>query len=232
MKTFITSDAHVGSPYARTQDFMAFLRYARDTADQLVLNGDILSIASTDNSEEQKQVLDRLKRLSNFINIVWLQGNHEPDPRNWRSPPPVVYRKQYTLLSGGKRILVVHGDEFEHILSRHHLLSNAFRLLYGITRKLGGKQVHLAEFAKKLPFLYVPLCHHVRRNAVKYAREQHIDTIVCGHVHFAENTLCSDVRYVNSGSWTGDEVFFVEINGEDVCLHRWEMSTQKGVLRD
>ncbi|MCK5850709.1 MAG: hypothetical protein KAH23_07320, partial [Kiritimatiellae bacterium] len=60
--------------------------------------------------------------------------------------------------------------------------------------------------------------HAITANACKDARKKGFSTIVCGHTHFAEEQQIKGVRYLNTGSWTEESFFYVQVDDEKIEL--------------
>ncbi len=121
--------------------------------------------------------------------VVWLYGNHDEDFR-MSDPGRIEFRKHLAL---SNRLMIVHGDDFDEVMPKSLWFIRLFKLEpRPIRLRLGAPPVHVAALAKKwTPFLYRVLTEEVRMNAVKCAIEGRFEAITCGHVHYAEDSICS-----------------------------------------
>ena len=55
-------------------------------------------------------------------------------------------------------------------------------------------------------------------NAVKCAIEGRFEAITCGHTHYAEDSVCEGVRYINTGAWTESPSHYVLVTPTQILL--------------
>ncbi len=121
----------------------------------------------------------------------------------------------------GRRLLVLHGDEFDsvvkcspwlaHLGARSYaILLRLNRYVHAVRKRMGKKYWSLAAFLK-----------HKVKNAVSYianyehavaaaARKRKVDGLVCGHIHRAEMRMIDGVLYCNDGDWVESCTALVE----------------------
>jgi UDP-2,3-diacylglucosamine pyrophosphatase LpxH len=193
----ITSDIHIGCKFSLHSLFADFLKYLADDV-QLILAGDVIDGPSHRLNNGVDTILALLADRLNRARIVWIEGNHDEgfQPDRLKS---IEIVKEYSI---GNRVYICHGDRFDNILPRHQWFVALFRLIHWVRVRLGAPPVHVALYAKRFKVLYDFLCRHVRENAVQHGLEIGAQTVVCGHVHAAEDVLINGIRYINLGSWT------------------------------
>jgi len=54
--------------------------------------------------------------------------------------------------------------------------------------------------------------------AVDFARQGQYAAVVCGHVHYAEDTLHEGIRYINLGAWTESPNYCLLVDEQHVRL--------------
>jgi len=201
-RTWIVSDVHLGSPFCRYREFMAFLARLPD-GDALVLNGDIVDDFHDSLPREREAGLRAVRAASAVRSVMWLTGNND---RRYRLPDaPAINYAEEAVLAGG--VLVCHGDRFEPTFRRNPFLVIPVKAMYWAYRRLCGRPVHPAAFAKLLRAAYRAFTNHVARAACEEARSRGLEAVVCGHTHMAEERTAGDVRYVNTGCWTELDCF-------------------------
>jgi len=220
--TFIVSDLHIGSVYFLRDDFLAFLdRLPREAT--LIINGDLVDSSLRSFSPPEAEVMDRIEAESQRRRVIWIVGNH--DERFMNTPRGrIEFMPCYSI---GKRLVVTHGSEFDGIRRRAFIFYVVFRSFHHLRMALGAPQVHVAFYAKRWPKLYNVLRDHVARRAVRYAKKNGYGTVICGHIHCAEDNACDGIRYINTGTWTEDPAHYVLIDDDRIELVEWRRS-QKG----
>ncbi|OPZ25628.1 MAG: Calcineurin-like phosphoesterase superfamily domain protein [Lentisphaerae bacterium ADurb.BinA184] len=217
MDVFVVSDLHIGSPHCRHAEVRRFLAGLPAGA-TLVLNGDILDHPGLALPDEARATLDALQARAADLRAFWVYGNH--DPRE-RLPPMAGFEYGDEFTSAEGRLLAVHGDDFHGAGLHHRWFAKLFRCLYRCRLRLGAQPMHVAQYAKRFPFFYRVLRNTVAANAVGYARAKGGTTIVCGHVHFAEERRLDGVRYFNTGAWTEAPSWYLHVNGDTARLVKW-----------
>ena len=216
MNLIIVSDLHIGSRFFVAEAFEQFLSQMPEDC-ELVLNGDVINLPYEKLNPSHRKILDLIKQLSLRQKVIWLQGNHDngyvPDQFG-----KVVFKRSHSV---GNRLLITHGDDFDEIMPRNQLFMKVFKLLHRVRVRLGAKPVHVAEYAKKWKSLYKVLRKNVMTNAVKCAKENGYQAVICGHTHYAEDVLFYGVRYINTGAWTEFPSHFLRVHNEKMFLSKF-----------
>lgn len=214
--TLVVSDVHLGSRHCRAEAFLRFLDALPLDAD-LILNGDILDFWRP-LPPTHAQALERLKTESlRGRTIVWISGNNDA---HYRLPDPGAIRFVSEYIPGTHpRVFMTHGDAFDRLLHGNILCTVPFRILHRLRQLAGRPSMHVAQYARRWTLVYGFLKGRIVRNAVRYARQNGFDTIVCGHTHYAEEQTLDSIRYLNTGSWTEDANHYAEIIGSRIELH-------------
>jgi UDP-2,3-diacylglucosamine pyrophosphatase LpxH len=212
-RTWIAGDVHLGSPFCRHDEFIAFLEGLPD-GDALVLNGDIVDNCRDSLPDRRKAGLRAVRAASAIRPVTWLAGNND---RRYRLPDaPAINYAEETVVAGG--VLVCHGDRFEPTFRRNPFLVVPVKAMYWAYRNLYGRPVHPAAFAKLLRVAYRAFTNHVATAACEEARRRGLAAIVCGHTHMAEERTGGGVRYVNTGCWTELDCFCAAADSGAVTL--------------
>ncbi len=215
--SFIVSDLHLGSDYFHDGEFLAWLD-ALPAGAQLVLNGDIIDDPRYTLSAAHQAVLQRLVDESHRRSIVWVYGNHDAS-FSLDDPGQIQFVEHWHI---DKRLLVVHGDDFDNVMPQHGLFKAVFRALHNLRIFLGFANVHVARYAKKWGFLYRVLNNRVAQNALSAARSQGFAAVTCGHTHAAMVVERGGVSYFNTGAWTERPLHFISVDADDIVLHVYE----------
>jgi UDP-2,3-diacylglucosamine pyrophosphatase LpxH len=237
-RTIWLSDVHLGSRACRVQLLLDFLR--RTHCDTLYLVGDIIDIESMRESffwpTAHTDVLRLLLEKSQHgTRIVYIPGNHDDDMRalvGLKLDNIEVRSRCVHTTSAGRRLLVLHGDEFDAVI-QHGFLSAvigsvAYRSLLGLNRF-----VHWLHEVSGKP--YWSLAQHIKtkigkaqryiatfRNAsLQAAQAAGVDGIVCGHIHKAELVERDGLVYCNDGDWVESCTALVEQQNGALELVTW-----------
>ena len=214
-KAIIVSDLHIGSRFFLCEDFERFVVTVSDEYD-IILNGDIIDNPYEKLSTSHQRVLNHLEEISYRQKVVWVRGNHDNGyvPKKFGN---ALFCRSYSI---GSRLLVIHGDDFDHIMPRNQAFMKAFRLMHNIRLKLGARPVHVAHYAKKWTVFYNVLCQHVMLNAVNCAKENGFEAVTCGHTHYPEDKFVDGVRYVNTGAWTESPTYYLLVTPDELSLKK------------
>lgn len=197
MTLFVTSDVHLGSRHCRVDNFNNFLDRLPDSA-TLVLNGDTVDHPRRRLTPVYQEALDRLIRESRRRRVVWVAGNHDEDVR----PEGCGDMEFVPSLKIPGRLCVVHGFYLHRYIPAYEPFVLCVKGLHRLRILMGAEPVHVAQYVKRWTALYGVLCGYVRNSAIRYAREQGVGMVACGHIHHPEDTVIEGIRYVNTGTWT------------------------------
>ncbi|MFZ5931475.1 MAG: UDP-2,3-diacylglucosamine diphosphatase, partial [Pseudomonadota bacterium] len=131
-----------------------------------------------------------------------------------------------------RRLLVMHGDEFDSVVRCGKFLAVLGNHAYEALLKL-NRAVNF--FRRKFGFPYWSLAawiKHKVKNAVNYisdfekalareAKQRGVDGLVCGHIHRAEISRIEDILYCNDGDWVESCTALVERRDGGLRLMHW-----------
>jgi UDP-2,3-diacylglucosamine pyrophosphatase LpxH len=124
--------------------------------------------------------------------------------------------------AGGKRLWVMHGDQYDQVTTCHRWISvlgdvsytvlvHINRLLSLSRRKLGiGGHWSLADYAKRNVLKAVAYIGDFETVAVRAAAHKKMDGVVCGHIHTAALKSIENIAYYNCGDWVDSCTALVE----------------------
>jgi UDP-2,3-diacylglucosamine pyrophosphatase LpxH len=124
-------------------------------------------------------------------------------------------------MKDGRRLLVLHGDQFDSIVRYARWLAHLGDTAYNLTLAANH---YVNSARRKLGYPYWSLSAYLKhrvKNAVEYidrfaeavvdaARKHGVDGVVCGHIHFAEIRDLGGVLYCNDGDWVESCTALVE----------------------
>jgi UDP-2,3-diacylglucosamine pyrophosphatase LpxH len=221
------SDIHLGTRGCKAEFLLDFLR-ATDS-DRLYLVGDIIDgwqlrkswyWAQTHNDVIQKV----LRKARKGTEVCYAPGNHDEMLRSFeevRLGNIQIADRFIHDMKDGRRLLVLHGDQFDSIVRYARWLAHLGDTAYNVTLA-ANHYVNVARRRLGYPYwsLSAYLKHRVK-NAVEYidrfadavvdeAREEGVDGVVCGHIHCAEIRDIGGVLYCNDGDWVESCTALVE----------------------
>ena len=240
------SDVHLGTKGCRADFLLDFLRSTE--TEYLYLVGDIIDVWNMKNGiywpQKHNDVIRTiLGKAKHDTEVVYVPGNHDELFRDYVGITfgnVKISKEAIHVTADGRRLLVLHGDEFDSVVKCSRFLamlgSRAYDFLLWLNR-----YVNYAR--RKLGFPYWSLAAYLKhrvKNAVNYisdflravAHEVHkhkVDGLVCGHIHRAEITHINDVVYCNDGDWVESCTALIERFDGTLQLIHW--GDQKETLK-
>jgi UDP-2,3-diacylglucosamine pyrophosphatase LpxH len=215
--TLIVSDVHLGSHVCRANALLATLD--AETYDHLILLGDIFDDLHLRRLKQSHwHVLSRLRQLSDHVQVVWVEGNHDwglsEITSHFLGAP--VYQT-YTWTQAGLTMLALHGHQFDHFLVDHPWISDLATWGYhGLQHRC--RQRWLARRLKRLSKRWLRLSQQVADPALMYAGTRHAAYVFCGHTHVAMMKTVGTATYWNTGCWTDVPSSYIAVKGDHVEL--------------
>ncbi|MEM9314463.1 MAG: UDP-2,3-diacylglucosamine diphosphatase [Pseudomonadota bacterium] len=226
-KTLFISDVHLGSVHCKAEELLDLL----DRADcrTLFLVGDIVDVWAMTRRvhwpESHSKVLRKIQKISRgATEVIYIPGNHDANFREFCDSDFGNIRIRKTTIhetATGQRMLVTHGDELDFAV-RYGRLNRligdfGYDLLMWVNRKvnqvrgwLGKPYWSLAKWVKTNVTQAEAAIHAYQHAAVNLVRDQNLDGIVCGHLHYPTIEQFGDVTYCNDGDWVENCTALVE----------------------
>ena len=247
-RTVWLSDVHLGSRACRVGLLLDFLAHTR--CDTLYLVGDIIDLRQLRSSfywpRSHTDVLRRILAMSREgTRVLYVPGNHDEDFRALAGVtlgPVEIERHLIHTTAAGKRLLVLHGDEFDSVLKCGALAAVVGRLGYRLLLTLNYLSHAVNELFRRP---YWSLAQHVKmrvpgaadyvtrfRNAcLDAARDANLDGVICGHIHIADLIEQNGLLYCNDGDWVESCTALVESHTGELALKRWTERATTSELR-
>ena len=241
LRTVFLSDVHLGSRACRVDLLLDFLRHMR--CETLYLVGDIIDIESLRHSffwpQSHSEVLKLLmQRCREGMRIVYVPGNHDDDLRAFAGAclgPIEVRREAMHTTRCGRKLLVIHGDEFDAVVRGRSLgvVLGAFacrrlltlnRFVHWLADVLGRPYWSLAQHVKdRFPGTRSYIARF-EAAVLEAARKAGADGVVCGHIHRADLSERDGLVYCNDGDWVESCTALVEDTSGRLSLIEWRPS--------
>jgi UDP-2,3-diacylglucosamine pyrophosphatase LpxH len=233
-RTVFVSDVHLGSRHCHAAELARFLSGL--DCERLYLVGDIVDLwwmAKRRASWHQAHsaVVDALHALRRAgTEIIYIPGNHDRAVRSICGlvlPSMQVRRRAIHVTADGRRLLVVHGDDYDGITHfgglqekfgdwLYYRILTGNRLFNGARQKLGLRYWSLAEFLKRRSGAAERYIERFVQAGLDDAATRGLDGIVCGHIHRAALVHREGLVYANDGDWVESLTALVE--GHDGTL--------------
>jgi UDP-2,3-diacylglucosamine pyrophosphatase LpxH len=220
----VLSDLHLGGANCQAKLLGAFLEEITDdrlATRKLILNGDLFdSFDFRRLTKNHWKVLSLLRKLSDRLDIIWICGNHDGSAEVVSHLLGVVVKEEYVLLSGGERMLFLHGHAFDEFLDAHPILTWIGDVVYLLLQRID--QTHyFAKLAKKGSKTFLRCAQKVQEGAIEHACKRNCSVVCCGHTHHALANESGPVRYYNSGCWTELPCTYLAVAGGSVELRHF-----------
>ena len=238
MRTLFLSDIHLGTRGSQAELLLDFLKW--HDAETIYLVGDIIDGWRLKKSwywpQAHNDVVQKLLRKGRKgARLVYIPGNHDEFLRDYLGLQlggvELVDRVIHET-ADGKRLLVMHGDQFD-VVVRHakwlaflgdhaYNLALALNTVVGkVRRKLGFEYWSLSAWAKLKVKNAVSFIGAFEQALLTEAKRVGADGVVCGHIHHATIRDDLGVRYINTGDWVESCTAIVEHHDGRIEMIRW-----------
>ncbi|EDL49843.1 UDP-2,3-diacylglucosamine diphosphatase [Erythrobacter sp. SD-21] len=240
-RTIWISDVHLGTKGCNAELLIDFLDHT--DSETMYLVGDIIDGWRLKKKfywpPEHNDIVWRiLKRAKRGTRIVYIPGNHDEMVRPFSGMDfggVEIRRAAFHDTADGRRLMVLHGDEFDTIMLAHRWLAFVGDALYHMVMKLNGWVASVRKLFG-LPYWSISkAAKHKVKNAVEFiskyeevvaraAGERGVDGVVCGHIHTAEIREFEHegraITYYNDGDWVeGCNALVEHFDGTMELLH-------------
>ncbi len=217
-RTLFISDVHLGTRGCQADRLLDFLRWHE--AETIYLVGDIVDGWHLKSywywPQPHNDVVQKLLRKSRKgARLVYVPGNHDEFLRGYYGTHfggIEVAEHAIHVSPTGHRYLVIHGDNFDLIVTQARWLAllgdKAYdlsiivnRLFNSVRRRLGFGYWSLSKWAKFKVKNAVNYIGDFERTLAAEAERHGVDGVICGHIHHATMHHSFGVHYVNCGDW-------------------------------
>ncbi len=226
-RTIWISDVHLGLRACKAARLLDFLRH--NDSDYLYLVGDIVDGWQLKRSwfweQRHNDVIQKpLRKARKGTRVIYIPGNHDEFAREFTGldfggiavRPMAVHQT-----ADGRRLLVMHGDEFDGVI--HHarwlavlggwaydVVLNFTYWVNRIRRKWGGAEWSLSAYLKTKVKNIVQFISRYEQALIQEVSKYGLDGIVCGHIHHADLRNVTGLLYANTGDWVESCTALVE----------------------
>ncbi len=232
------SDIHLGTRGCKAGFLLDFLRSTE--SDYLYLVGDIIDGWALRRSwywgQQHNDVVQKiLRKARKGTRVVYIPGNHDEFARQYVDlmfGGIAIQEQTIHELEDGRRLLILHGDEFDGVVRYARWLAVLGDVAYqaaltlnhwlnGIRRRLGYPYWSLSAYLKHKVKNAVQFIDDFEHMIVHEARQRGVDGVVCGHIHKAELRMIDGILYCNDGDWVESCTALVETREGHLEILHW-----------
>jgi len=242
MKTFYRSvwisDVHLCTRDCQSEMLYTFLDSIK--CDYLYLVGDIVDFWALRRRwlwpAQYNEVMHKLlKRARKGAKVIYIPGNHDEFLRDfvgYRFGDIEIARDAVHVTADGRRLLVIHGDEFDAVVIYHNWLAHLGSWAYGyliylnrwynaVRRRLGWPYWSLSGAIKRRVKRAIEFLSRFESAVIQEAQRRGVDGVVCGHVHQPAMRTTDGILYCNTGDWIENCTALVESEEGELRLIWW-----------
>ena len=237
-RALFISDVHLGSRNSQADLLLDFLKH--NDAETIYLVGDII-----DGWRLKKQwywpqshndvVQKLLRKARKGAKVIFIPGNHDEFARDYLDQNfggIVVRDSDIHETADGRRLLVIHGDQFDIVVSNARWLAflgdwaYEFALYFNsrfnrVRRMLGFEYWSFSAWAKLKVKKAVNFIGSFEQILAGEAARQGADGVVCGHIHHAAIRQIGEILYLNTGDFVESCTALAERHDGSLVILRW-----------
>jgi UDP-2,3-diacylglucosamine pyrophosphatase LpxH len=232
------SDIHLGSRGCQAELLLDFLKHTE--SEYMYLVGDIVDGWQLKKRwhwpQAHNDVVQKiLRRAKKGAQVFYVPGNHDEFARGFcglHFGGVFVSNEIVHHTAAGKRLLIMHGDQFDAIMGcakwLAHLGDTAYEfalklntVFYAVRRMLGFPYWSLSAYLKHKVKNAVDHISSFEHFIAERATHHNADAVVCGHIHHAEMRQIGNVLYCNDGDWVESCTAMVEDFQGNLSIIHW-----------
>jgi UDP-2,3-diacylglucosamine pyrophosphatase LpxH len=238
-RTLWISDIHLGTRDCKAAYLLDFLK--NNESDTLYLVGDIVDGWRLKTSwhywdQRHNDVVQKvLRKARKGTRVILVPGNHDEVLREFDGMHfggVEIRREAVHHTADGRRLLVVHGDQFDGVVRHAKAIAQlgswaydaALRLTHwynGARRALGLPYWSLSAYLKHRVKDAVAFIASFEEEMIAETRRRGLDGVVCGHIHHAEIRDAGGVLYCNDGDRVESCTALAEDRSGNLSIVRW-----------
>jgi UDP-2,3-diacylglucosamine pyrophosphatase LpxH len=243
-RTLFLSDAHLGTRGCQAELLQDFLKH--NDAATIYLVGDMIDGWQLKGGwywpQAHNDVVQKLlRKVRKGARTIYVPGNHDEFARGYVGlvfGGVEVADHAYHMTADKKRLLIVHGDQFDIVVQNARWLAFLGDWAYTlalwsnlwfnrIRRTLGFPYWSLSAWAKFKVKNAVNFIGSFEAALAEAARRHHADGVVCGHIHHAAIRDIDGIIYVNTGDFVESCTAVAEHHDGRLEILRWQMTADE-----
>ncbi|TAN37015.1 MAG: UDP-2,3-diacylglucosamine diphosphatase [Verrucomicrobia bacterium] len=237
-RTIWISDAHLGWRASQAAHLLDFLK--QHDAEHWYLLGDMVDGWMLKRSwhwpQAHNDVVQKiLRKVRKGARVDYIPGNHDEFLRGFidlQFGGVTLLRDAMHTTADGRKLWVLHGDEFDSIVHYAPWLAFLGNNGYDAMILLGHQFNRLRRWCGRPEWSLSAYVKHRVKNIVKFvtdyehalaceAQKRGADGVICGHIHKAEIRGFDGITYFNTGDWVESCTALVEHFDGRLELVRW-----------
>lgn len=222
----VLSDLHLGSDVCQARLLEEFLEWAVEKTRTLVINGDIFDDLNFKRlTRRHFSCLKVIRRHSDRedLRLIWIRGNHDGPADIISHIVGVEILDEYVYENGHLKLLIFHGDQFDHVITQHKMLTTAACKVFYFIQKWFPHNA--SRWIRRVSKKFQRNSQVVQRAAIEYARLNDCSHVTCGHTHLPLVAEQDGISYFNTGTWTDHPPCpYLVVDGNTVALEFWPPS--------
>jgi UDP-2,3-diacylglucosamine pyrophosphatase LpxH len=238
-KTVFISDVHLGTKMCQAEKLLEFFKTFE--CEKMYLVGDIIDGWAMNRSkywpQSHNDVIQKLlRRARKGTEIIYIPGNHDEFMRDFcdfEFGHIILAKESVHVGVDGKLYLIIHGDQFDAVISHAKWLSHIGSWAYDVSiiiniylnkiRKLFGMPYwSLSSYLKQTVKESVNFIGDYESTLSNYVKSKKLNGVVCGHIHHANISDMNGIRYMNCGDWVESCTALVEHYNGSFEIIKWE----------
>jgi len=233
VRTLFISDCHLGGEYCNHEKLLRLI--SEIECENLYIVGDFIDgWALTRKFRWHKNyntILQKVLRMSRKgTNVVYIWGNHddfiEPFTEVYFGDNIHVCRETSYITLKGEKILVIHGDQFDGIVTKNKWIQHIGSIIYdyslAINKLFRVFKFSFSNFLKQKAKEAVKYIANYEKSVADYCKINGYNSVLCGHIHKPEIRLIDGIQYINTGDWVESNSFVVETLDGNIELKTYE----------
>lgn len=232
------SDIHLGTVGCQADLLLEFLKHTESK--YLYLVGDIIDGWALKRRwywhQRHNDVVQKvLRKARKGTHVTYIAGNHDEGARQFLGlgfGGIVLADEVVHVTARGKRLLVLHGDQFDGVVQCARWLAYVGDYLYEFAlklnrwfnwgrRKFGLPYWSLSQYLKHKVKNAVSFITAFEEAVAREAQKRGLDGAVCGHIHRPEIREINGVLYCNDGDWVESLSALVETEDGELKIVTW-----------
>lgn len=239
-RALFISDTHLGTRGCKADQLADFLSH--NFCETLYLVGDIVDGWRLGRrwywpESHNRVIAEILHKIDAGTRVIYVPGNHDEALRPFcgrNFAGIAVLRETVHETADGRRLLVLHGDQFDGVLAcakwLAHLGDHAYTLAFklnevvsAVRRLVGLPYWSLSAYLKNTVKNAVSYISNFQEAVAREARMRGFDGAVCGHIHQAAIQQIGGVLYLNDGDWVESCTALSEDFAGNLAILHWPL---------
>lgn len=238
-KAIWISDVHLGTPQCRADRLLELLQLIEP--ETLYLVGDIVDSWELKRrwywDQSHNEVVQAIfEKANRGTKVIFIPGNHDEPFRKFIGLDLGGIQIRDELIhttATGQRMLVLHGDRFDGVVSGawwlrwcgKALTPTVLALLQKLNNLRGRAGFHYWSLSQYLAMTIRGASNYLcsfEQALAHEARQRGVDGVICGHVHKPEMREIDGMLYCNDGDWVEHQSALVEELSGELRLVTWQ----------